>query len=66
MSSAPPIFTVNGARSLGMDHGTGALKAGKWADFIVLKEDITETPPTEMVAVFPQLTVWKGKIGHAL
>ena len=65
LSDALPIFTTNGARSLGMQGETGSLSTGKWADFITLKDNITKISPVEIAAVSPLTTVWKGKIVHA-
>ena len=65
LSDALPIFTTNGARSLGMQGETGSLSAGKWADFITLNENITTIPPIEIAAINPLSTVWKGKVFYA-
>ena len=64
LQEALPLFTRNGARSLGMDNETGTLTAGKWADFIVLEKSLFATEPLDMGLTKPQLTAWKGKIVH--
>ncbi|WP_164662208.1 amidohydrolase [Tropicibacter sp. Alg240-R139] len=64
LQNALPIFTVNGARSMGMEAETGSLSVGKWADFIVLSKDLTKIPPHEIATVCPRTTVWKGKVVH--
>ena len=61
LSDALPIFTINGARSLRMEHETGSLKAGKWADFVILKENPLRTQPMDVAAIRPQKTIWKGQ-----
>ena len=38
LEQALPIFTVNGAKSLGMEKETGTISIGKWADFIILEK----------------------------
>ncbi len=65
LSAALPIFTMNGARSLRMERETGSLTGGKWADFTILKEHLTDIPPEEIAAIRPQATVWKGRVVHA-
>ena len=66
LQEALPIFTINGARSMQMEHETGSLKIGKWADFIILKQNILEISAKEIATVCPQLTVWKGKIVYSV
>ena len=61
LMEALPIFTTNGARSLGMEGDTGSLAVGYWADFIVLSEDLTTMQPEEIAAIRPSTTVWKGQ-----
>lgn len=65
LEAALPIFTINGARSLKMEQETGSLTAGRWADFIVLQEHLTDIPSADIGIVSPQLTVWKGQIVHS-
>ncbi len=66
LEQALPIFTVNGARSLGMGAQTGSLKVGHWADFIVLKKPVQDVAADEIADVVVQQTVWKGNIVHTL
>ncbi|MCH2165725.1 MAG: amidohydrolase [Marinovum sp.] len=58
---ALPIFTINGARSMRMEHETGSLKAGKWADFVVLRENLFSVEPMDIAKIRPQKTCWKGR-----
>lgn len=62
LDQALPLFTTNGARSLGMEADTGALAAGKWADFITLERPLSEMSPEEIGALQPLETRWKGRI----
>jgi predicted amidohydrolase YtcJ len=64
LDQALPIFTRNGARSLRLEDQTGALEAGKWADFIVLDRALDAIPAEEIAAVAPVTTVWKGRRVH--
>ncbi len=61
LAEALPIFTVNGARSMGLEAETGSLAVGKWADFIVLERALTEMPAAEIAGLLPRQTVWKGR-----
>jgi predicted amidohydrolase YtcJ len=65
LSQALPLFTINGARSLGMEQETGSLSVGKWADFIVLINDLTKQPWQEIGLIQVETTVWKGRIVHS-
>ncbi|MFP6710920.1 MAG: amidohydrolase [Rhodospirillales bacterium] len=60
LREALPIYTVNGARSLGMEEETGSICANKWADFIVLDRSLHELVPEEIGAIEVQQTYWKG------
>ena len=65
LSAALPIFTINGARALGMEEETGSLKTGKWADFVILDEHLPDIAPEEIGAICPHATIWKGRVVHA-
>lgn len=64
LHDALPIFTRNGARSLGMEQDTGSLTVGKWADFIVLEKALAEVAPAELAATQPRATICRGQIVH--
>jgi len=62
LDAALPIFTINGARSLGMEQETGTLAKGKWADFLVLDRPLAAVDPGEIGQTQVQQTVWKGRL----
>lgn len=64
LQQALPLFTINGARSLGMENDTGNLRAGKWADFIVLNDALSDLTPLQIGAIEVRQTYWKGKRVH--
>ncbi len=38
-------YTINGARANFLETDTGSIEVGKWADLVVLNENILESPP---------------------
>jgi predicted amidohydrolase YtcJ len=66
LDEALPLFTQNPARALGMERDTGALEAGKWADFIVLERPLAQMTAAEIAHVEVEVTVWKGQVVHTL
>lgn len=60
LSEALPMFTTQAARSLKMEGQTGQIKAGLWADFIVLDKPLAQMSPEEIGAARPLETRWKG------
>ena len=61
IKKALPIFTKNGAKSLGMEHETGTISINKWADFIVLNKSIKSQSIYEIANIQVHRTVWKGR-----
>ena len=43
LEQAIEVFTINGARQLGIDDVRGSIEVGKYADFVYLDKDITLT-----------------------
>ncbi len=66
LEQALPIFTVNGAKSLGMEKETGTISIGKWADFIILEKPIQNYNIKEIANMEVQKTIWKGKIVYSI
>jgi len=64
LQEALPLFTVNGARAMGMAGQIGTLAAGTWADFIVLDRDILQSSPEQIGAITVRQTIFKGAIVH--
>ena len=60
LQQALRIFTHNGAMPLGMGTETGTIRAGKWADFIVLDQSLDQMNAEEISAIKVIETYWKG------
>lgn len=61
LETALPLFTVNGAKAMGLGHRTGALRAGLSADLLVLEKPLEDLPPEEIAAIDPVATVFEGR-----
>ena len=59
------FFTRMGADYVLKGDKMGSLEPGKWADLAVLDRDFMATPPEQMSAVQPQMTMVGGKIVFA-
>lgn len=57
-------YTINGARHLKLDADTGSIDVGKFADLVVLSEDIFEVEPSEVRYVKPTAVLMEGKVVH--
>ena len=66
LQQALPIFTINGAKSLGMEKETGTISIGKWADFIVLEKPIQNYSIQEIANMKVHQTIWKGRIVYSV
>jgi hypothetical protein len=54
-------MTIWSAASMGDEELKGSLEAGKFADFIVLSQDITTTPPDKIHSIMVVETWVDGK-----
>lgn len=52
VSEALQCLTINGASSLGIESERGSIKVGKYADFVVLDQDVLELEKTDKKAIF--------------
>ena len=61
-SQALQAITINAATVLGMQNDTGSLRAGKYADFVVLEENPLEIDPKEISEIPILATAFEGKV----
>lgn len=64
LEEALEIFTINGARAMGLDDVTGSLRAGKSADFAVLNQDPFAVPADRIVDTHAVETWFAGRRVH--
>ncbi|MBB6522139.1 amidohydrolase [Pseudoteredinibacter isoporae] len=64
LEQALKIFTVDGARALGMAKDTGSLEVGKFADMILLSQDLTAINPDRISETRVLKTWYHGKLVH--
>ncbi len=62
IEQALKAYTINGARQMMIDDITGSLKAGKFADFIVVDRDIMKIAPQDIQATQVEQTYFQGKL----
>jgi predicted amidohydrolase YtcJ len=56
------IYTIDGARALGLHEQTGSLVTGKSADFIILNHNLLEIPPEKIDETEVQMTYFEGRL----
>jgi predicted amidohydrolase YtcJ len=61
LDEALRVMTIWSAASMGDEELKGSLEAGKFADFIVLSQDITTTPPDKIHSIMVVETWVDGK-----
>lgn len=64
LAEAIEIFTINGARAMGLGDTTGSLEPGKSADFVVFDTDPFALPVEELVSLRPRATYFAGRAVH--
>jgi len=62
IKSAIDAYTINAAKSLGIDDITGSISVGKSADFVLLSDDITRLPLSKIKQTQVLMTVVMGDI----
>lgn len=62
LEAAIDAYTINAAKSLGIDHITGTIAIGKSADLVLLDKDIRKLAPEDMAKARVVMTMLQGEI----
>ena len=62
VAAAIDAYTINPAKSLGLDSITGSIELGKSADFVVLSSDISQLKPQQIRRTKIEMTILQDKI----
>lgn len=62
IDAAIQAYTLNPAKSLGLDHDIGSIEVGKKADFVVLDRDIRQLKPRQIKKASVLMTILEGEI----
>ena len=66
VENALRMWTIRGARSLGLETDRGSIEAGKLADMTVLSEDILTIPPAKIDEIRAEQTVVGGEVVYRI
>ena len=61
VEEALDVFTINGAKQLGLEKERGSIEVGKYADFLFLATDITTAPKNEIHKGQVKTVFFEGK-----
>ena len=64
LEEAVELYTLAGARLLGVESRAGTITAGKSADLIVLDRNLFESPVENISDTTVELTLYGGKTVH--
>jgi predicted amidohydrolase YtcJ len=62
LGQALKIFTLDSALSQRRESVTGSITVGKWADLIVLDQNLFESDPDDIAATVVEMTMFHGRV----
>jgi predicted amidohydrolase YtcJ len=62
IEDAIKCYTINGAYAAYNEHKLGSIEAGKFADMVVLSENILDIPARQIIDVQADMTIFDGEI----
>jgi predicted amidohydrolase YtcJ len=58
------MYTILGARSVGIDADSGSIEPGKYADLVVWDENLLSVDPDRFVELAPVATIVEGEVAY--
>ncbi|HDY8226767.1 urease [Vibrio vulnificus] len=65
INHAIEAYTINAAKSLGLDDITGSIRVGKYADLVILSDNITQLPIDEIKRSEILMTFLQGELVYS-
>ncbi|HAT8517198.1 TPA: amidohydrolase family protein [Vibrio vulnificus] len=65
IDKAIEAYTINAAKSLGLDDITGSIRVGKYADLVILSDNITQLPIDEIKRSEILMTFLQGELVYS-
>ncbi len=66
VSEAVQAYTMGAAFASGEEHTKGSITAGKWADMVVLSQDIMQSPPEALLRTHVEATILGGDLVYGV
>ena len=65
VEQAIKVYTINGAHLMHLDDVSGSIEVGKWADFVVLSQNMFEVEPIDLYKTKSLMTIFKGNVVYS-
>ena len=64
LKQALALYTINGARVMNMEDRAGSIEVGKFADMVVLNQDVFSAPIADINKTRAVMTIFEGRTVH--